>query len=788
MPRTPLAALLFLGGVLLSSPPAATGETAPADPRESSIEESVLVRRVHLPVFIEPTQKARRHPERCENLPADAIVVTEDGARARVTAIDETLHGTLHVILIDSSASMRTRLDRAKQAALRYVERLDPDVRVLVASFDDNLILRCPPTIDRDRVHAAIRGLEVGNNTALWDALHYLFGYLEPYPEQKVVVLLSDGEDSVSLRNHDYREIVRAAAATPNLTVFPIGLDLPQRSDATGPDRRAVLGELAHRTGGTFYEVKRVSGLSYAFKRIQRRLEGKSFVTYIPLPFGEGPLDEPALRDFRWRKVEIRAAPGIPCRVISLAPPGRLEGRRESEEDPVELTEGPETSGGAEALERGCFDPERYRITGGILIPSTGIEGERGTATELWALDPPDTLLGHASDIVMERSFLYDDRYFRRSGRLRVRMSHQPTLAERTFAVGVPPLDELRRALIEPEDVVIRLLERASCLQVSSDGTRRDSAWIHGQTFLELREAIGLALFRFYPGYGEWASRRMKEDGSPQVEALLLQLRESRDASPEELERAGAALEARAEDPDRNQPQRYLAEWLGDVPARELAFRVEIRAAEAALERAGEGLPALTRTVLERWEELSGWLPPPTRVRILTPLLPAYDPDRDVVGFYRVLLPVARVGGAPVDQVPAAPFGLLTLLWLIDEAGVGDRIPSSVRLTELDHRRIAPSVARRLKSGVADEDDRPPRPNPAGRVDLELATSGSGEGRLNVTAYLALDPELLHPDAGEQRGPYCITVESDDPALSEVAGALSDWIARNDFDCPPLDK
>jgi len=787
MPRDPLAWLICLGAMLAFNPPAMTVQAAEPEVRESSIEESVLVRRVHVPVFIEPTKKARRHPERCDNLPPGAVVVTEDGAPVEVTAIDETHHGTLHVILIDTSASMRTRLDRAKQAALRYVESLDPDEQVLVASFDDNLILRCPPSIERDRIEEAIRSLGVGNNTALRDALHYLFRYLEPYPEQKVVVLLSDGEDSVSLRSHDYRDIVRTAAATPNLTVFPIGLDLSKRASFAGPDRRAILGELAHTTGGTFYEVKRVAGLSDAFDRIRRRLEGKSFVSYIPRPFGEGPLDEPTLNDSRWREVEIRIAPGIPCRAISLAPPRRLEGRRESEGESIELTDGPEVPGGIEALERACFDPVRYGIAGGVLVPSRGIEGETEATTRLWALDPPDALVGRASDIVMERSFLYDDQLFRRSGRLRLRMSHTPVFSERTFIVEIPPLDELRRTLIEPEDVVIRLLERPACMQISSEDSRRESVWVHGQTFLESREAVGLALFRFYPGYGAWARGRMTADGSPQVEALLAQLRQSRDATPDELERAADALEARAEDPDRDQPQRYLAEWLGDISARELAFRIERRAAEAVLESPGGGLPDLTRTVLEGWGELSAWLPPPTRVRILTPLLPAYDPDRDVVGFFRVVLPVARVGGDPVEQVPAAPYGLLTLCWLIEKTPIGDRLPAGLQLTSLDHRRIAPSVARLLMGGARDGEERSPRPRPARRVELELTTSGSGDDVLRVAAYLAQDPELLNTDAGEQGGPYCMKVESEGSDLRDLDGAISALIARDDLGCPSLD-
>ena len=57
----------------------------------SSIEESVTVRRVHAPVFIEPPKKGRRDPGRCAALSPDDVVVTEDGVPASVTAIDETL-------------------------------------------------------------------------------------------------------------------------------------------------------------------------------------------------------------------------------------------------------------------------------------------------------------------------------------------------------------------------------------------------------------------------------------------------------------------------------------------------------------------------------------------------------------------------------------------------------------------------------------------------------------------------------------------------------------------------
>ena len=67
-------------------------------------------------------------------------------------------------------------------------------------------------------------------------------------------------------------------------------------------------------------------------------------------------------------------------------------------------------------------------------------------------------------------------------------------------------------------------------------------------------------------------------------------------------------------------------------------------------------------------------------------------------------------------------------------------------------------------------------------------TSSSETEVLRVAAYLAQDPELLYPDAGEQSGPYCVEVESEGSALRDLADAISTLIARNDLDCPSLDK
>jgi VWFA-related protein len=793
-----------VGGLVFLALPAAAQDRAaepePAVPSRpsDSIEERVRVRRIHVPVFIEPTRKNRA--ETCAALPASEIVVREDGVPADVTALDETLDETLHAILIDTSVSMRPRIDRAKSAAQSYVDGLDPEAKVLVASFDDNLILRTPPTTDRGRVADAIQALELGNNTALWDSLRYLIRYLEPYPGHKVVILLSDGEDSASIRNRAYEEIVALAAATPNLTLFPIGVDLDSRATFEGPDRRVMLGELARATGGSFYEVQRISSLSEAFARIERRLAGKSFVTYIPVPFGEGPKDDAENKTYRWRQVEIAVKPRNPCRVIPLAPPLRLEGTLATAPEPLEVTEVPEAHWAATSLET-CIDPGSNRVTGGLEVHGGPGDGEApATTIELWSLTPSRALLGKVSDITGERSALYDAVLYERSGQLRLRLNGKASFGERTFAIDVPPLDELRGTVLNPEDVIIRLLDRPRCAVASAADAAGDLGprWVHGQTFLEMRAAVGLALFRFYPDYQAWATGRLVQDAAPEIEALLAHLRRA-GTSPADLERARRSLEARAESPAIDQPQRYLAEWLGDVPATELAARVETRAARILIEdrAAGAPIPDVARRVVDHWNELRAWLPPPTRVRVLTPLLPAYDAERDVIGFYRVLLPAPRVGWPPVEQVPDAPYGLLTLRWLVEQGGMAEYLGGDVRLAALSHRRLDPPTARRLVNTTASRGagGGVSRPPPTRSVSLEFgAASGHGvhEGTLTVTAYVSRD--ALQPDAADPGGPFCMQFETEaaggtgalGPDLEKLSRALTTLIELDRRSCPAV--
>jgi VWFA-related protein len=736
-------------------------------------------------VHIEPAGVNPAFRGVCGSLgPAD-IQVFEDGEPVEVTDVDRTLLGTVHAILIDTSLSMRRRLRYAQDAAIQYLESLPPDELVMIASFDDNLVVRSPPTTDRRRLTQVVRDLEIGFNTSLWDSLYHLMRYLAPFPQQKVVVLLTDGEDSSSIRRHALNQVLRVASTIPNLTIFPIGVDLPPGPRFGEPPVAFSLAEVARGTGGSFYEVKDGSRLDRSFRGIRKRLEGKHFIAYIPKPFGEGPLDGEDGAGYRSRRVKVKVRNGLPCKIVSLESSRRLEGAVKTVRDSLKQTGGPAPEDLLSSGAVSCLGlPDRWTVRGEVRHATPLVWGEDvGDPIRLYPLDPPVAVLGKVSDVVLERGTLYEAKHLDRKGRWRLAHDREPSLVSRNIAIAVPPLETVHGRLTSPEDVVLYLLGHGECESGGEEEPPGGPLWVHGQTMLDLRHAVAWTLFHHVPAYRDWARERVRKDLEVEMAGLL------RDWGPDRLRRAA---EIRSENPEPDRLQHFLAEWLGDVSARDLALRIEARAANRLLDpssSAGMRLPEV-ELVLDGWGTLRRWLPPPTRIRILAPLVPAYDPERRAIGFYRVLLPKADRAGAPRNLLPQAPLGLHALRWLLADPAIGAAMIGRVKVASIDHGPVRKADRRlfekwqRRRTG-----ERKWRLPPVRSVELKLSGPGPEEGEITVTAYVPEDANRLDPDDREG-GPVCLRVlhgETVAGETAEAAGALRAALESIDRSCPSFD-
>src|SRR5260370_25744618 len=105
------------------------------------------------------------------NLRKEDFAVWENGVQQRVAYFASVEKPFTVALMIDTSGSTREKLGPIQDAALSFVDQLRPEDRVMVVSFDDRIRVLQEPTNDRYALRGAIRQVEPGGGTRLYDAV-----------------------------------------------------------------------------------------------------------------------------------------------------------------------------------------------------------------------------------------------------------------------------------------------------------------------------------------------------------------------------------------------------------------------------------------------------------------------------------------------------------------------------------------------------------------------------------------------------------------------------------------
>src|SRR5215204_5907123 len=121
-----------------------------------------------VPLYITVTDPAGRL---VPNLTKDDFTVLDNGVPQEITVFDGTVRPITSVVMLDTSGSMTLNLDFMKSAAEQFIIRLLPDDKAMVGAFNNKVEFASVGfTNDRDDLTHAIRELDYGNSTRLWDA------------------------------------------------------------------------------------------------------------------------------------------------------------------------------------------------------------------------------------------------------------------------------------------------------------------------------------------------------------------------------------------------------------------------------------------------------------------------------------------------------------------------------------------------------------------------------------------------------------------------------------------
>lgn len=237
------------------------------------------------------------------DLAADDFSVFEDGVKQEVTFFNRTNLPIALALLLDTSASMETRLPVAQEAAIGFARRLRAQDLAEVIDFDSRVVVLQTFTNTVADLEQAIRKTSSGGSTSLFNAVYIALKDLKKAVAKNVeeirrqaIVLLSDGEDTSSLL--PFEEVLDLAKRSET-AIYAIGLRSGDSASGVKGFKEAefVLRQLAQETGGRAFFPNQSSDLNTVYGQISDELSSQYTVGYT---------SRNQKRDGAWRRLVVR--------------------------------------------------------------------------------------------------------------------------------------------------------------------------------------------------------------------------------------------------------------------------------------------------------------------------------------------------------------------------------------------------------------------------------------------------------------------------------------------------
>jgi Ca-activated chloride channel family protein len=215
------------------------------------------------------------------NLEQDEFTVLDNAKPQTITFFQNETQPFTVVVMLDYSASMTNSLDLLRAAAEQFLLRMLPRDKGQVGAFSDRIEFSGAFTNDRDDLISALRDLQYGNPTRLWDAVDQSIDMLKPVEGRKIVLVFTDGDDTYSKVGFG---TVLDHAKDNEVMVYAIGLQSVyfngQRTVRSQPDRS--LKKIAEETGGGYFELKKTDELAPTFTRVAQELHSLYTLGFAP--------------------------------------------------------------------------------------------------------------------------------------------------------------------------------------------------------------------------------------------------------------------------------------------------------------------------------------------------------------------------------------------------------------------------------------------------------------------------------------------------------------------------
>jgi VWFA-related protein len=346
-------------GAQPATSPANTAPDAAKSTGPEEVDEGDVVR-VDTTLVTVPVSVLDRQGRFIPNLKREDFTVFENGAEQAIAYFEPAEKPFTVALLLDTSASTHFHLSEIREAAIAFAKQLRPQDRVLIVSFNDEVLLLTEVTNDVNLIEATIEeNANTGNSTRLYDAVDLTIRErLNKIKGRKAIVLFTDGVDTSSQQasylstlreveeldaliypiQYDTSDYIRAMQGNGSVTITTTsrgifgtttsqqtynvptngGVTLPGSTKADYDRADKYLHSLAEKTGGRLYQANDTAQLADSFTRIAEELRRQYTLGYYPKADGSADGDRRQIRvKVRQANLAVKARDGY---VKSSAP------------------------------------------------------------------------------------------------------------------------------------------------------------------------------------------------------------------------------------------------------------------------------------------------------------------------------------------------------------------------------------------------------------------------------------------------------------------------------------
>ncbi len=240
-------------------------------------------------------------------LKKDNFKVFEDGIAQTVSSFSQEDVPISLGLILDTSGSMRTKIDLVNKAALAFIRASNPEDQVFLVSFNDQVELLEDYTSDIDTITDALDNIVVTGGTALYDAIYLGVQKAQNgIKPKKAIVVITDGEDRDSYYKLD--ELVSKVQES-DVQVYCVGFlnQVPDKglfghwSKSVPEKAHDALMRISDETGGKAFFPQKIAEINSIVAEIAHELRNQYSIGYV---------SSNTARDGSYRRVKVSLEPG----------------------------------------------------------------------------------------------------------------------------------------------------------------------------------------------------------------------------------------------------------------------------------------------------------------------------------------------------------------------------------------------------------------------------------------------------------------------------------------------